>query len=142
METKICPDCKTDKPVSEFNKNPSKADGLQYRCRECQKAWYKNYYSTSPKEKARILANNAAMLAEIREVVRVAKEVPCADCKKSYPYWVMDFDHLEDKVMDVSKLVKRRAGISKVKAEIEKCEVVCSNCHRNRTHSRAHSPLV
>jgi hypothetical protein len=48
----------------------------------------------------------------------------------------MDFDHLglEEKLNEVSKLTSW--GIEKVKQEINKCEVVCANCHRERTHQR------
>lgn len=36
-EKKFCPYCKTWKPITEFNKNRSKKDGLQSCCRSCHK---------------------------------------------------------------------------------------------------------
>lgn len=46
----------------------------------------------------------------------------------------MDFDHRPDevKVKNVSQL----KTLDDVKAEIAKCDVVCSNCHRLRTKRR------
>lgn len=64
------------------------------------------------------------------------KERPCADCGQSYPHYVMDFDHRYGvtKVMKVSQIYKR--SMKTLKAEIAKCDVVCANCHRERTHQR------
>jgi len=68
--------------------------------------------------------------------VRAAKDVPCFDCGVRYPYYVMDFDHLNPalKIKNVSQM--RGCTIEQVQAEIEKCQVVCANCHRVRTHGR------
>jgi hypothetical protein len=67
-----------------------------------------------------------------RGIVKSLKEVPCADCGKEYPHYVMDFDHREDKLFDISSAMFR-VGLQKLLDEIKKCEVVCSNCHRMRT---------
>jgi hypothetical protein len=45
----------------------------------------------------------------------------------------MDFDHREDKVEIVSRLLWANAAKEKILAEIAKCDLVCSNCHRIRT---------
>lgn len=37
IKTKICSSCKIEKPVSEFSKDASKADGLYTRCKACKK---------------------------------------------------------------------------------------------------------
>lgn len=59
---------------------------------------------------------------------------PCTDCGESDPV-VLEFDHLRDKLFDVSAALTQRAWPS-ILAEIAKCEVVCSNCHRRRTARR------
>ena len=78
----------------------------------------------------------------IRSVVDALKARPCADCGVEYPPYVMDFDHLGDqvKVDAVAKLI-RNANLGAILAEIEKCEVVCANCHRERTHQRRRSSM-
>lgn len=47
----------------------------------------------------------------------------------------MDFDHLSDKTSSINKLVTN-GSMKKLLVEIAKCEIVCSNCHRSRTHAR------
>jgi hypothetical protein len=65
---------------------------------------------------------------------------PCTDCKKNYPYYVMDFDHLSDKKVLISRVINSGSW-KQVREEIAKCEIVCSNCHRERTHQRLKNVL-
>lgn len=70
------------------------------------------------------------------EVIRSKKEVPCADCKNQYPYYVMQFDHVRGiKIANVSRLVTDRRYKMAIE-EIEKCDIVCANCHAERTFQR------
>lgn len=72
------------------------------------------------------------------EYVRKLKEAPCKDCGIKYPHYVMDFDHVlsGSKKGSVNRLVGERVGWLTLKQEIEKCEIVCANCHRIRTYHR------
>ncbi|MBI4057790.1 hypothetical protein HY405_00500 [Candidatus Microgenomates bacterium] len=73
---------------------------------------------------------------EKREVINALKMVPCADCGKEYPYYVMDFDHrnTKEKLGDISHAMSW--SIEKIKREVRKCDVVCANCHRIRTYGK------
>lgn len=134
---KPCSTCKEEKSLQDFNRKSSSRDGLQSHCRMCSKVRYKIRYDTLPAEKARLEKRNAANRAAIRVLIREAKNVPCSDCGNSYPYYVMDFDHIaDDKDFNVASGVWYNGSLAKIKLEIEKCEVVCSNCHRERTHNR------
>lgn len=75
-----------------------------------------------------------------REYVRKIKESnPCTDCGQFYHYSQMDFDHIDFKKQNIARLVNSEASIKTIKQEIAKCELVCSNCHRIRTWSRANN---
>jgi hypothetical protein len=73
-----------------------------------------------------------------REYVnKIKSTTPCTDCGRGYPPYVMQFDHLgEDKDRDIANLVASPVSLARLAAEIEKCEVVCANCHAERTHQR------
>lgn len=61
----------------------------------------------------------------------------CADCKEDYPYWLLEFDHIgKDKNFNISEFSEHSTSIETIKEEINKCELVCCNCHRNRTFMR------
>lgn len=68
-----------------------------------------------------------------RTIIRTAKAVPCADCGNYYPYYVMEFDHLDpsQKVNNVGWMLG--GSTDALRDEIAKCDVVCANCHRVRT---------
>ena len=61
----------------------------------------------------------------------------CADCGENYPYWILEFDHLKDKNFTIAQFRCTTMSLEIVKEEIEKCDVVCSNCHKNRTFNRS-----
>ena len=66
----------------------------------------------------------------------IKEKNPCMDCKISYPYYMMDFDHVRGtKHANVAELINTLSN-KRLDAEIAKCEVVCSNCHRARTYLR------
>jgi len=74
-----------------------------------------------------------------RRLIRQAKDVPCADCSQRYPHYVMDFDHRtgEKKFFNISVAGgQTRLSWERIAEEIAKCDVVCANCHRIRTHER------
>lgn len=48
----------------------------------------------------------------------------------------MDFDHVNGKEFNLSVAAKTGISMARVMREIGKCDVVCSNCHRMRTHNR------
>lgn len=73
---------------------------------------------------------------QIKEIVRKYKEVPCTDCGIQYPFYVMQFDHVRGvKEGNISAFVSNRQ-LKKALEEIQKCEVVCANCHAARSYER------
>ena len=72
-----------------------------------------------------------------RHLVDSLKSKPCTDCKGVFPPECMDFDHIRDKLFEVSRLKHQSAD--RLLAEIAKCELVCANCHRIRTKKRGYN---
>lgn len=61
----------------------------------------------------------------------------CVDCGLLYPPYVMDFDHVKGpKMKGISDLVQQGPSLVVLSREINKCVLVCANCHRERTFSR------
>lgn len=73
----------------------------------------------------------------LQAILNIAKDKPCMDCGTKYPPYVMDFDHVRgEKKFNIATVKSRRFSVKKVLEEIDKCDLVCSNCHRLRTWSR------
>lgn len=97
----------------------------------------KSYYKNRELEISRQVPRTRDREKRLALLSREARNKPCADCRVSYPWWVMEFDHVRGvKEADVSVLVRRGVAVRRIQAEIEKCDVVCSNCHRQRTFQR------
>ena len=82
-------------------------------------------------------AYNTRYLEYNRSLIQAAKGKPCADCQVRYPYYVMQFDHIAGrgpKLFDLGKAVSKSPAL--LIKEIDKCEVVCANCHAARTYFR------
>lgn len=116
---------------------------MPYSDKEKQRSYqHQNYLANKELWRER----NSKRRVAIREFVRNTKEQnPCSDCGEFYPFFVMDFDHLDDKVSNISRLLAGHASLGRIKEEIAKCELVCANCHRYRTQARQlriHSPVA
>lgn len=61
----------------------------------------------------------------------------CAECGIEYPPHVLDFDHVGDKSFGISRALQNGMALDRIKEEVKKCEIVCSNCHRERTYVRS-----
>ena len=64
------------------------------------------------------------------------KSKPCSDCNNIFNWWQMQFDHRkpEDKKFGISQMIARHFPIQEIEDEILKCDLVCANCHANRTY--------
>lgn len=121
---RTCRMCGIEKPLSNFL--TFKRHGkLHYRgkCRPCFSAHRKSNWSRrKPKQKC-------------TRDYRGRKNHPCVDCGKTFPSCAMQFDHVRgEKVDKVSNLVNAPRLL--LEAEIAKCDLVCGNCHKIRTHTR------
>lgn len=59
-------------------------------------------------------------------------EHPCVICGESDPA-VLEFDHINGKEENISKLVTNAVSIARLQQEIDRCQVFCSNCHARKT---------
>jgi hypothetical protein len=66
------------------------------------------------------------------EWLKGLKSKPCADCGEQYPDFVMDFHHLRDKDFGINHWAVNCYGRAKLQKEVDKCVLLCANCHRHR----------
>jgi hypothetical protein len=102
-----------------------------YRYRRNNPDWRKKYLS-----KHGDAAKNCELrsLRKRRSLINALKNKPCIDCRGWFSPWQMDFDHLDSnsKVCNVSQI----KSVKRLIEESKKCDLVCANCHRERTHNR------
>lgn len=65
--------------------------------------------------------------------IRSLKEKACMDCGSEFPPCAMHFDHVRGiKEFTIADAVRLNYSLKRIYKEIEKCELVCGNCHAIR----------
>lgn len=134
---KQCKKCLQKKPESEFNNSYYKDRVyLLNECKAClSERTSANYYKDHKRQKAiRKRNTNKRRAARKQMVFEYLQEHPCVDCGES-DLIVLEFDHLGDKSFGIANGFMK--PLKDFQEEIDKCEVVCANCHKRRTAKRA-----
>lgn len=63
----------------------------------------------------------------------------CVRCDEDDPS-CLDFHHPGEKGAGVGRMVSNRRPVAEIRAEVERCELLCANCHR-REHYEAPPPV-
>ena len=111
-------------------------DLVHGRCIPCRRKFALDHYYAN---RSKYLKRNKTRRKALSKFVQQYKieHSTCTDCKMDHPPWRLQFDHLPGtvKIADVSSSYVF-SSIKHLQSEIAKCEIVCGNCHADRTHSR------
>lgn len=111
--TKRCGHCREVKPLDGFHR---KEGGRHGWCKVCR-------------SKA---AHDRRLVVD-----RIKLEAGCIDCGYAEHPAALQFDHVRgEKRGDIAAMRRGGASMVRILAEIDKCEVVCANCHAVRTVER------
>ena len=154
-DMKVCPSCREPKPISEFNSqgkyclpchrekgrqwrlaNPRKSSDANRKYHQKiagleetkgkQRRYAKAHYE---RNKARYVARNKSVTQKILRFVESIKHSGrCARCGTA-DYRCLVFHHLGDKKFNISEAARFSYSLTAVKSEIEKCQILCANCH-------------
>lgn len=112
MNTKKCSKCGRELLLTEYY---SRGNGkLRSECKECHKNYVKNKYQ-----------ERKSTIGDIKS------STGCAKCGEKRSY-VLDFHHRDPLIKDASiaRMTSNYNKIEDIQKEIDKCIVLCSNCHR------------
>lgn len=104
-----------------------------------KRAYYRDWYQKNKAQHLKNVAKRKKLVkVDVRQKLQEVKNKPCFDCGGKFIPFQMDFDHRPDekKSEDVSVMVAREFSWKSIQAEIDKCDLVCANCHRLRTYNR------
>ena len=95
------------------------------------RASYKRWYDRNQGVQAqRVAEQKAKKRAYIQSLKRKGQ---CVDCEED-DWRTLDFDHVSGiKEFNISDVASEGVGWDRLHAELAKCELRCSNCHRKRT---------
>lgn len=141
-DTKRCPSCGQELPLTAFYKNRSRKDGLQAYCKICSNARTKQYQLEHPEVFREISKRSWAKNREKRNATDRNRmhahfnfinslKTPCVKCGDDR-FYVIDFHHIDPakKIFTLSDGRKTHKSKDDVLKESEKCVCLCKNCHK------------
>jgi hypothetical protein len=102
---------------------------MAYASVDDRRAACKRHYNEN---KNAYLAKNQRRKVEMRAIVAAYKAGKhCKNCPEDNPR-CLDFHHMDPKTKEtcIALVAHRGWGLKRVMAEIAKCVLICSNCHR------------
>jgi hypothetical protein len=123
MNNKICSICKISQPRENFYKLKSKNYKPEWDCRDscCKKC---KSISTTIKRQ------------QLKAAAVEYKGGKCLDCGlQTQNYCVYDFHHLDPTKKDFSFSSSYSKSLKQGIPELDKCVLLCANCHRIRHYS-------
>jgi len=136
---KSCTICHKNKDLWEFSFRHKKKVKRRSECKACESRMKHRHYIGNKKA---YLDRNRNRRAKNRTMLNELKNNPCMDCGQSFHYCQMHYDHREAKykIGNISWLVNSHYLKVALK-EIEKCDLVCANCHALRTWTRSQNKM-
>lgn len=132
--TKECNKCKAILPIERFS--PHRNSHLS-TCKSCRNSLMRDRLKNNPLARSHHLKLVSSRKEKLRQELDELKNRPCLDCGGTFPPECMDFDHVSGIKLDKVSTLFTHHSRDKVKTELQKCELVCANCHRIRTKRRA-----
>lgn len=120
MEKKLCSKCDQPKLESEFYHRKNRKNSATGMCKTCF-----NSYCVQRWIERKIEAIHY-------------KGDHCGDCSiafPDYPYVIFEFHHLDPNQKDMDWGEMRKTSWVNIVKELDKCVLLCSNCHKIRHHN-------
>lgn len=99
---------------------------------EAKRAYDKARYA---ERKDYVLAQTKKRRQDHRAWVAELKSGPCSDCGGTFPHPVMEWHHRDPTTKSFCIGQEMARSKATLLAEIAKCDLLCANCHRMRTHA-------
>lgn len=129
---KKCSRCKLEIWLKFFNKNKSRSDWYSTCCKECNKTYLRNYYRTNTQQRKSDVTERKKEIK--KRYCELLSNASCKICWYNKSIAALDFHHTsDDKVANVCSMVANWLSKKTILIEIEKCDILCSNCHRELT---------
>jgi hypothetical protein len=112
-----------------YKSNAERQNSYYWNHHEEQKRKQKEYWELHREERNTYQRNKLKKIS--LWLMEYKSHLKCELCPESHPA-TLDFHHKNPKEKDVNiaRLVSDRKSIDYIKSEIDKCRVLCSNCHR------------
>lgn len=151
---KKCSRCKSEKDESRFSRCKSRPDGLQPVCKDCNREYMSKRYVDNPDKQSEYYKqyyrdNRDGILEKMKSVSdkacefvkKTKKESGCKHCGIT-DHRVLHFHHRDPSQKEFGIGSGGTRSISKIKREMEKCDILCANCHAILHHEEEQNGIA
>lgn len=132
--------CGENKAEAEFFYQNKQLHKLHKQCKKCyvekrRKTWKEHYYKYGSKYRERAVARNRIIKGQTRaKLVEYLSNKYCVKCGIK-DIRVLEFDHMDPSIKSfgISSAITGTYSWNKILQEIEKCQILCANCHKIKT---------
>ena len=131
---KVCCVCHKELSEEAFHRNKTRKDGLNNICKFCSRERSRKYYRENPEKQRQVVSIRRQKRKEenrpkILEILRQG----CSSCSEK-DIRTLDFHHIEgEKEYNIATMLNSGYNWESIEKEIEKCVLLCANCHRKIT---------
>lgn len=124
-----CTKCKCWLENEQFHWRNKRLGKRKSICKSCRKNSDKRYYKIHNTKRKLQVQQRIRRLRQWFALLKTDKV--CGLCKENH-IACLDFHHKDKtkKIMDLSDVVNAGWGEKKILLEIDKCDIICANCHR------------
>ena len=109
----VCSRCGQDKPTADFYFRRTENRHHPY-CRPCHNEYTQERFKRRKEEAIAYLGGR------------------CVDCGDAFHPSVFEFHHRDPSKKDLTGSQIKRGAWTRVRLELDKCDLLCANCHRIR----------
>ena len=106
------------------------SETMAYKDIEDRKAYHREWYAKNKARRIRQIREYKAR--ERNKFVQFKSGLSCCVCGYYRCARALEFHHLdsEQKEIEINRLVRQKQFFARMTREIQKCRVLCANCHR------------
>jgi hypothetical protein len=123
---KTCPQCHKTKASTAFHDDVCARDGMSHWCKRCLDKFREE---VAPVITDEIRTRKKSYRKRVNDI---KEHHGCTSCGQKFRAIVLEFHHknTDEKLDTITNLIKYGYDWDVIETEIEKCVVLCANCHR------------
>lgn len=140
IECKQCPKCNETVPITKYYKNKTRWDGLGTYCGKCESEGRRDYLENSPAFKKD--THNKRNLLKRKHKFTAIQYLggKCSDCPIVAKFddndCIFNFHHRDPNQKVFTIGTRRNRTFESLKPELDKCDLLCRNCHALRHYEQ------
>lgn len=110
---------------------------MTFKNKETKKKYHREYYHKNIDKDKKVELQRKRRTKISNEIKQIKLDKWCIICWYNKCSTSLHFDHIDrnNKELEVSEMIRRWYWMDRIIKEINKCQILCANCHWEKTHN-------